>query len=382
MSFVFASGEMVSPWDRRAFVRAPWRFYRGDPYWAPPLLSERLALLDPYRNPFLRSVKLALFCAEASSGITLEEVVGTIAVWIDVRKNDVSDEAVGCFGLFESINNEEVVSALLAHAEEWLREHLPGVEVMRGPASLNPAHASGEILVDGFNSLPGVMMPYSAPCYSEMIEATGFEAGAETLALRLDLSESAAECASVGSNCARQAEALAARLEVIVQSFDPQDIRDEGRRVKRLCDLTWAAAVDIAPLTDEEFAWLAHGFARYLDREVLRWDRDSRRAGRLGRRVARRECGDALGKRQAVSRRLAGPSGAPAANESPTSFSAPCPARREPGDQPTVVSRSYRPGDCKWLPEHRVRADRCRRSAADIGAVVARCTGRQAISVV
>ena len=47
------------------------------------------------------------------------------------------------FGLFESINNEEVASALLAQAEEWLREHLPGMEVMRGPAALNPAHASG-----------------------------------------------------------------------------------------------------------------------------------------------------------------------------------------------------------------------------------------------
>ena len=190
--------------------------------------------------------------------------MGTIAVWIDVRKNDASGETAGWFGLFESINNEEVASALLARAEEWLQERLPGMEVMRGPASLNPAHATG-ILIDGFNARPAVMMPNSAPCYPELIEAAGCEASAETLALRLDLSGPDAGRASVGNDCARQAEAPPARLEVTVQPLDLQGIRDEGHRVKELCDLTWAAAGGIAPLTDEEFAWLAHVFARYLD---------------------------------------------------------------------------------------------------------------------
>ena len=46
--------------------------------------------------------------------------------------------------------------------------------------------------------------------------------------------------------------------------LDPKSIQNQGR-VKALCDLTWAAAAGIAPLTDEEFAWLAHGFARHLD---------------------------------------------------------------------------------------------------------------------
>ena len=29
--------------DRRAIVTFPWRIYRNDPLWVPPLISERLA---------------------------------------------------------------------------------------------------------------------------------------------------------------------------------------------------------------------------------------------------------------------------------------------------------------------------------------------------
>jgi hypothetical protein len=29
--------------DRRAIVTLPWRIYRNDPLWVPPLISERLA---------------------------------------------------------------------------------------------------------------------------------------------------------------------------------------------------------------------------------------------------------------------------------------------------------------------------------------------------
>jgi hypothetical protein len=260
----FRIREMVSFWDRRAFVRAPWHFYRDDPYWVPPLLSERSELLDPRRNPFLRPLESTLFCAEATRGFSLDEVVGTIAVWFDARKRDASGEAVGYFGLFESINNVEVASALLGQAEEWLRERQPGTEVIRGPASLNPAYGAG-ILVDGFNARSALMMPYSAPCYPEMIEAAEFYASAETVALRLDLSGPDAGCAPAGNDCAQQAEALAARLKATIQPLDTLSARGDSQRVKELWDLTWAAATDIAPLTDEEFAELVRGFIRNHD---------------------------------------------------------------------------------------------------------------------
>jgi hypothetical protein len=38
--------------DLKRFVTFPWRIYRGDPNWVPPLIGSQLDKLDPARNPF------------------------------------------------------------------------------------------------------------------------------------------------------------------------------------------------------------------------------------------------------------------------------------------------------------------------------------------
>ena len=40
--------------ERRLFLTFPWRIYRNDPLWVPPLLPERRAQLDPQRGPFFK----------------------------------------------------------------------------------------------------------------------------------------------------------------------------------------------------------------------------------------------------------------------------------------------------------------------------------------
>lgn len=54
--------------DRLRFVKSQWRFYQGDPHWVPPLIFDRMKLLDVRRNPFYEHSKLALFLAEDRSG--------------------------------------------------------------------------------------------------------------------------------------------------------------------------------------------------------------------------------------------------------------------------------------------------------------------------
>ncbi len=34
------------------FIKFPWRVYKGNPYWVPPLISERKKFLNPKENPF------------------------------------------------------------------------------------------------------------------------------------------------------------------------------------------------------------------------------------------------------------------------------------------------------------------------------------------
>ena len=38
--------------ELRRFIRLPWRIYRNDPHWVPPLVYERRRFLDRSKNPF------------------------------------------------------------------------------------------------------------------------------------------------------------------------------------------------------------------------------------------------------------------------------------------------------------------------------------------
>ena len=40
--------------ERRIFLTFPWRIYRQDPLWVPPLLPERARTIDPTRGAFFR----------------------------------------------------------------------------------------------------------------------------------------------------------------------------------------------------------------------------------------------------------------------------------------------------------------------------------------
>src|SRR6267143_6234118 len=93
--------------ERDAFIKFPWRIYRNDPAWVPPLIIERREFLDRSKHPFYQHGDAALFLARRNG-----EIVGRIMASDDPRYNELQQSNVGCFGLFECIDSREVASAL------------------------------------------------------------------------------------------------------------------------------------------------------------------------------------------------------------------------------------------------------------------------------
>ena len=79
--------------DLRAFVRFPWRIYRNDPLWVPPLVSDRLKYLDPAGGPFYAQADVVLFMARRDG-----DVVGTIAAFVDRTRVKHTGKQEGGFG--------------------------------------------------------------------------------------------------------------------------------------------------------------------------------------------------------------------------------------------------------------------------------------------
>ncbi len=97
--------------------------------------------------------------------------VGRICAIVNRVHNDYYKDKTGFFGFFDCIDDQEVATALFRAAEAKLRAE--GLTSMRGPYNPTVNDELG-LLVEGFDSIPNIMMPYNPPYYEKLIAGAGF----------------------------------------------------------------------------------------------------------------------------------------------------------------------------------------------------------------
>ncbi len=118
--------------DLTAFIKLPWRLYRGVDNWVPPLISERRQHLSRKSNPFFEHAAAEYFLAFRDG-----DAVGRIGAHVDHRFNDFHDNRWGMFGFYESEDDPAVAraarrcSGLAARA--GARPHLRAVQLLDEP---------------------------------------------------------------------------------------------------------------------------------------------------------------------------------------------------------------------------------------------------------
>ncbi|WP_375381554.1 N-acetyltransferase [uncultured Sphingomonas sp.] len=156
--------------DRKTFVDLPFRLYKDDPNWVPPLKGEALGLITPEKNGWYSHAKAQLFLAERDG-----RAVGRISAHIDTLALTMPaaqgfGPGVGQWGLMDA-EGEDIFRALLARAEDWLRDQ--GMTRALGPISQSIWEEPG-LLVEGFDHPPTIMMGHAKPEYQGWIERAGY----------------------------------------------------------------------------------------------------------------------------------------------------------------------------------------------------------------
>lgn len=169
--------------DLKRFVDLPFRLYKDDPNWVPPLKGEALGLITPDKNGWFSHAKAQLFLAERDG-----KPVGRISAHIDTLALTMNPEqgfGPGCgqFGLFDA-EDESIGVALIAKAEEWLRAQ--GMTRVLGPISMSVWEEPG-LLVEGYDHPPTIMMGHAKPEYRGWIERAGYRQVKELLTYELDI---------------------------------------------------------------------------------------------------------------------------------------------------------------------------------------------------
>lgn len=239
---------------REAFVRLPWRIYRDDPVWVPPLLADVRGMLDTDDHPFHEHSDVRFLLALRDG-----RPVGRIAAIHNTRHVEHHAEPVGFFGFFEVERDREAASALLDAAGDLLRER--GLETMRGPASFSTNEQAG-LLVEGFDLPPAIMMPYNPPRYRDLLEGLGFEGAQDLVAYWLGHNEP--------PDFLLRAEKLVRRRypDLSIRPLRMDDWDREVELIRRLYNDAWQDNWGFVPMTDAEFRHMAEDLKPVVDPEL------------------------------------------------------------------------------------------------------------------
>jgi len=229
--------------DLDRFIKVPWRIYAEDPQWVPPLMADVKEFLNPRKHPFYTHGNAVQFIA-TRDGVP----IGRILASDDSRYNQQRDENVGCFGMFECIDDRRAAGALLDAADDWLRNR--GRSVIRGPIDYSTNYPCG-LLVDGFYTPPRVMMNHNRPYYAELLESWGLAKAKDIYAWWFDDSRNMID------RWRNVSQRLAKRSKVIVRPFRQNDFDAEVQRCREIYNQSMHNHWGFVALTDVEFRYMA-----------------------------------------------------------------------------------------------------------------------------
>jgi GNAT superfamily N-acetyltransferase len=246
--------------DLRAFVQFPWRVYRGDSNWVPPLISERLDYLDPATGLFYKHADVALFLARRG-----REVAGTIATFVDHRRIEYLDQREGGFGFFEVIEDYAVAEQLLEAACAWLRAR--DMPLIRGPTNFSANDCPG-ILIEGADCPPVMLEAHNPPYYQDFLERYGMEKENDLFAWRAFRSQIGQELKNIPPQLTRVADVARKVANVTIRTIHMDDWDEEISTAHHLFDVTLRHIPDHIPLTEREFRRFADQFRPFLDPDL------------------------------------------------------------------------------------------------------------------
>lgn len=230
----------VTNWrERRQFLTFPWKVYQNDPLWVPPLIPEKMKIIDPQTGAFFKRGEAEFFSVWKAG-----RLVGTVCAAEDRYTNQARARNDCLFGFLEVVEDYQVFAAIIHHLDQWAQAR--GLDTLLGPFHLDYEDSYG-VLVAGRDRPPALMCGHSPAYYLPFMQQAGFvPARAANLAFAIDL---------------RLTPQLA-RLSRIADH-----LRQKGQiKIRQVYWDDWQAEIDrVHLLLKEALAWVEDGIPWHRD---------------------------------------------------------------------------------------------------------------------
>jgi GNAT superfamily N-acetyltransferase len=252
--------------EKKIFLNFPWRIYKNDPLWVPPLMPDWKERIDPQRGVFFKRGVADFFIAWQEG-----EPVGTICAAEDRQANAERGDQECVFGFFNFIEDYTVMEALLEQAREWAYAH--SLNTLTGPYNLDYEDSYG-ILVEGRDRPPVLMCGHTPPYYLDYVERYGFQpARGDNIAFAVDLTHEV----EASQQVRRLADRVRQRGRFVVRPADLSHWEDELEKIYVLLNLALRHLPDYRSWPREVVFNSLAPFRKIVDPELVLFAEDGDR---------------------------------------------------------------------------------------------------------
>lgn len=169
----------------KKFVKFGISLYKGNDCYVPPLIFDEVETFFPSKNPAFAFCEAQPFMAFRDG-----KPVGRIVAIINHRLNERTGAKQARFGWVEFVDDDQVVDALFAAAEDWARSK--GMTEIIGPMGFSDMDHEG-MLTYGFDELGTIATIYNHPYYPVQVERLGYTPDAEWVEYRMTVPDAVPE---------------------------------------------------------------------------------------------------------------------------------------------------------------------------------------------
>lgn len=237
--------------EKKDFLQFPWKIYKDDPYWIPPLRGNQRELVGYNRHPFYEKNEVQTFVAYRNG-----RPCGRIAAIVNQGHIERYKERRGFFGFFECEDDQQAADALFDAAREWLADR--DIRCFRGPTNPSLNYELG-LLVDGFDSTPTFMMTYNPPYYSRLIENYGFKKTQDLYAYwgHVDM------LPKINERLTPVSRQIVEHMDIKLRPLNKKHFMDDVKSFLNIYNRSLGNTWGFVPMSDAEIAHMSTGL-RYL----------------------------------------------------------------------------------------------------------------------
>lgn len=245
--------------ELKQFIKLPYKIYKNNPYWVPPLFLDELEMFNRKKNPSYETADSRLFMAFRNG-----EPVGRIAAIISYAANEKYETKNLRFGWFDTIDDYEVAKTLFDAAEDWGREL--GMETLTGPQGFSDLDMEG-MLIDGFDTLPTIVGYYNHDYSPKFTEKYGFTKDVDYFEFLTPVPHET----GIPEKLLRLAERVKERSSVrILEIKKKKEVLARGPDIFRLIDEAFEEVYGTVPFTERQIQYNVDKYIELLDKDLIK----------------------------------------------------------------------------------------------------------------